>query len=598
MTKLTIAQKRQAEEELAKEVPLNVAGDPILAHCELYVEAIYRNSSSELPECAGNALILALPEFNREAIIDGMKIGFAIQYSNSIRRRRREQRMAAIARITWVWVLLPVHLQLLDWVYTALRSRYVGFRSTDDIKREMQRRYGEIQSGRFRPFAAPHEPHSECLPIFALSGVGKTTAIKMVLSTLPMVINHKSYAGTKLGIAQAVWVFVTCPHNGSVTTLLRGIIEWFDFYLETRYVAEMGSRPTSADWIAKVIFVLSRHYTGLLIIDEIQNALRAANRREMIDFLTTLFNARCCAFICLGTPEAEEQMPHFRTRRRVSSGGMLSMTPFVRGKEWDRFANALIEQDFQLVPFDNPEKIRETLYVLSAGMPAIAKLVWRLSQYEAIFLEDDESDPNFERGKITPALMEMAASRGLGLVEGLLQAIRTRNYKEVAELTDLAEKKVVAYIADATFDREADRELDASELRVKRALVIAGTLIDLGVPLIEAEKYARDAIASGDNVPISTLFAAQSHCMRHRRDNPIRREKCRQTPLLARRPISVGRVGLISRDLTGHVRDVRQDKKERSFCFEEDDENAPIDGGCANDLLLRMFGRCGRCVFS
>ncbi|MGF6446450.1 AAA family ATPase [Paraburkholderia youngii] len=508
MARMTAAERKKAQEELMKLVPLNVIGDPILAHCDVRVKVIYRKSSSELPEFAKNWLVLALPAFNRAAIVDAMLRGFRVNHPNSTRRLPKAQRMIALGRISRVWVMLPVHIQLLDWLYVALRSRYVAFRSSEDIKRELQASYAEIQRGRFRLLGSPRESHSECLPIFALSGVGKTTAVKMVLSTLPMIIEHDRVPGTSIGISQAVWVFVSCPHNGSVIVLLQGIVRWFDFYLDTKYFAEVASGANSGIWMQKVIMVLTRHYTGVLIIDEIQNALKAANRTELIEFLTTLFNAHCCTFICLGTPEAENQLKNIWTQRRVSSGGMLPMTPFQPGKLWDGFANALIAIDLQKRPFENPVEIRATLHELSAGLPAIAKLVWRLSQYEGMFLEDivPPEDSGFVVGQITPDLMRMAAARGLGLVEGMLTAIKDRDYKRIAELTETAIDKVGAYLAHSGTDVEAQRALDAAETRVLRSAEVADALIDLHIPRIEAEQYARDVTASDESSSVAQLI--------------------------------------------------------------------------------------------
>ncbi|RKT20509.1 AAA domain-containing protein [Paraburkholderia sp. RAU2J] len=507
MARMTAAERKKAQEELVKQVPLNVVGDPILAHCDVRVKAIYRKSASELPEFAKNWLVLALPAFNRAAILDAMVSGFKVKHPKSSRRLTKSQRMIALGRISRVWVMLPVHIQLLDWLYVALRSRYHGFRSSVEIKRELQASYAEIQRGRFRLLGFPRESHSECLPVFALSGVGKTTAVKMVLSTLPMIIEHDRLPGTSVGIAQAVWVFVSCPHNGSVITLLQGIVHWFDLYLNTRYCDEVASAAGSGVWIQKVIMVLSRHYTGVLIIDEIHNALKAANRTELIDFLTTLFNARCCAFICLGCPEAENQLKNIWTLRRVSSGGELPMTPFQPGELWDRFANALIAIDLQLRPFKDPVAIRATLCDLSAGMPAIAKLVWRLSQYEGIFLEDlDPKDSGFVVGQITPDLMSMAAARGLGLVEGMLTAIKNRDYKKIAELTEMAMDKVSAYLAQSETGVEAQRALDEAEARVLRYAEVADALIDLHIPKIEAEQYARDVTDGDENSSVAQLI--------------------------------------------------------------------------------------------
>jgi hypothetical protein len=181
---------------------------------------------------------------------------------------------------------------------------------------------------------------------------------------------------------------------------------------------------------------------------------------------------------------------------------MLPMTPFQRGELWDHFADALIAIDLQKMPPKDLERIRDTLFDLSAGLPAIAKLVWRLSQYQGLFLEGMEQpeDSNLDLGQITPELMKMAAQRGLGLVEGMLTAIRNRDYKKISELTDVAENKVHAYLAQSQSD------LNAAEARVLRTAAVADALIDVDIPKIEAEEYARDVTAGDESSPVPELI--------------------------------------------------------------------------------------------
>ncbi|MHB9835086.1 ATP-binding protein [Paraburkholderia terrae] len=502
----------KAKEERIQ-IPLNVPGDPILGYCMLAVKAKYHDPAIELPEYRDNPTILALPAFDRKKILDSMRLGFATGYSESMRRNRKELRMAAIARVSRVWVLLPVHIQILDWIHMGLRGRYVGLQSVDDIKREMQRIYNSIQRGSYKVFGGPQESHSECLPLFSLPGLGKTTAVKMVLRTLPMVIYHDEYKGRWLGIKQAVWVFVTCPHNGSVSQLLLGILEWFDLYLDTKYIEELGDRATSGDLIRKVVRVLGLHYTGVLIIDEIQNALKAADRTELIEFLTVMFNAKCCAFICLGTPIAEKLLPNYWLQRRVSSGGVLpKIVPFELGELWSVFAHSIIALDFQRNAFDEREanELIIKLYELSAGMPAIAKLIWRLTHYLGIYLEEiskeEANKMGIVIGKVTPDLMELAATNGLGLIEGMLDAIRRRDREKIAALTPLAEERVDEYLADSFVDEAARAALDESAAATEKPLAIVMMLLDLGVPQIDAEECAREAIAQLGDVSLKVLI--------------------------------------------------------------------------------------------
>ncbi|MGF6958614.1 ATP-binding protein [Paraburkholderia youngii] len=483
-----------------QEIPLNVPGDPILGRCDMAIEAIYRPSNTELQEYADNPLILALPEFRRQEILDSMTKGFKLGFTAQSRSWRKEMRLLALARIERVWVLLPIHIQLVDWFHIALRSRYVHFQTTETIKRIMQSTYASIQRGRYKVFSAPRSSHSECMPVLAISGVGKTTAVKMVLSTLPMIITHKSYKGEWLGVQQAVWVFVTCPHNGSVRSLLLGILGWFDLYIGTSYVAEVGDQAVSSMLVEKVIMVLSIHYTGILVIDEIHNSLRSANRTDLIDFLTNIFNASCCNFVVIGSPEVEKELKRFQTRRRVGSAGVAKLAPLRDGPDWERVSDAIMEQDFQRRACKDKERVRKQLLQRSAGMPAIAKLVWKLTQYEGIFIEDAKGVEGIALGEVTVELLDMAADRGLGLVDGMLEAIAKSDYRKIAELTGAAEDAVGAYLESMPVDSEQRRAIDESQIRVEKFIGTVTYLIDLGVRRIDAERLAETVIAENPNL--------------------------------------------------------------------------------------------------
>ncbi|WP_164722734.1 ATP-binding protein, partial [Enterobacter hormaechei] len=79
--------------------------------------------------------------------------------------------------------------------------------------------------------------------IVGLSGIGKTTAIDAVLRTYPdQVIRHEIYQGSRLPITQIVWLKVTCPENGSISSFCREFARQLDQALGVDKYARMYSR--------------------------------------------------------------------------------------------------------------------------------------------------------------------------------------------------------------------------------------------------------------------------------------------------------------------------------------------------------------------
>ncbi|MBN3769282.1 MULTISPECIES: ATP-binding protein [unclassified Burkholderia] len=449
--------KSNSSDESYRDVPLDLAGDDIFLNVCPSVEAVYHSSSLELQEHGENPLILALPPFGpMKPILNGMAAAFNVPHAQLYRNWPIDRKILAISRISQVLVLQAELVELLSWLHTAIRHRYSGLVPTRSLRKRAQENYALVQAGSPRPICLPGDSHALSRFVFGISGAGKTTLAKMVLSTFPMIVEHREYEGVPARFVQVVWAFVSCPANGSVLTLMKGILHWFDLYLGTYYVEEISSRSNTTDYILKVEDVLRRHFVGVLVIDEIQFALKAADKTQLIDFLTNLLNSNNCTFILLGTPEAREYMVRsFRTTRRSSGDGAIEMGPFSMGKLWKRLASAIISIDFLPIPPSDSEEIMKVLHEVSAGLPAFAKMAWKLTQYRGV---------QAGSRSVTPALVREAVEAGFGPVENLLQALRTRDYVTLAKCVDLA-----------TADVEAFRERVARE---KRRLQIGTKLVD------------------------------------------------------------------------------------------------------------------------
>uniref|UniRef100_UPI001ABA5510 ATP-binding protein n=1 Tax=Burkholderia sp. BCC1640 TaxID=2676294 RepID=UPI001ABA5510 len=401
------------------------------------------------------------------------------------------------------------HVELLSWLHIALRHRYHGLTPTRSLKKRAQENYALTQAGTPRPICHPGDSHAACKLIFGISGAGKTTLAKMVLSTFPMIIEHREYQGVAARFVQVVWVLVSCPPNGSVLTLMKGILHWFDLHLGTHYVNEVKHGSNTADYILKVDDVLRRHFAGTLVIDEIQFALKSAEKTQLIDFLTNLLNSNHCTFILLGTPDARRYIvKSLRTSRRASSDGYIPIDPFSADEQWTRLAKAIINIDFLPLPPSDPDEIIRVLHEVSAGLPAFAKLALTLTQYMGLRAGEK---------RITPVLIRKAVKVGFGPVDGLLQALRTRDYVTLAKCEDLATADVDAF--RERVEREGRRHQLGTDAASERFLLTfslsVAMLIEMGRTEIEAESLVRriletDRKLSSEEVIRRALAEAES----------------------------------------------------------------------------------------
>jgi len=466
-------------------VPLRIVEDPILARQQLFVDAEYHNAIDEIEEYRNNLLILALPPFtDEEKILKALARHFSVSHPPECRTWSNERRIMAVGRIDRLFVILPVHSMLLNWVHSALRNQYVRSDPARNPHVDMNEAYRRVQRGEPGVIADLVEDHAACRALVGVSGTGKTTAVKIILSLFPPIIQHESFRGVSCRFRQIVWVFVTAPANGSVMAFLRGILLWVDLHLGTGYLEEMKASANIGEYIAKVIVVLTRYYTGLLVIDEFQNVLKAAAKTELLDMLINLLNSRCCAVLLLGTPDGMTLLKtRLRLARRATSDGYDEVKPFVAGPVWDKFAGEILEKDFlRKGPVCSRTKtaLSATLLSESAGLAALAKQSARVTQYEGIVSG---------REALTVDLMQQATRHSLSSLSGMVAALKSGDHKLMERYADMC-------VGDA--DRAHEHALAAArmqavgggsdEIDTEVFAEAMSSLIYLRIPETEAEK--------------------------------------------------------------------------------------------------------------
>ncbi|WP_158510988.1 ATP-binding protein [Paraburkholderia caribensis] len=457
------------------------------------VEAVYHDPQLEIPEYRNNPLILALPPFqSRLEMAMRLRQLYEVPHSDEYRSWSTELRIMALSRVTRNIVVQPVHIKLLEWCHQQIRQHYHQS-PTLGAPPDLQNRYARQQRGSVEILEEPHQSHSSSIAIIGMSGVGKSTAAILALTQFPRVIIHKEFNSKPFRGAQLVWIYDVCPHNSSVGSLCRSILGQVDAHLGTFYTKEMANRKlNTADYVAKVAVVLKHHAVGLLVIDEIQNALIKQEERQMLDLLVNMLNSRACPVLFLGTPETALIAPKkSRLLRRVGAHEV-RIDPFRKeeivkdakdAKIRDWFLESVTRLDFMPVPFSDKAGVYAALMAVSAGVPAFITQAWMITQHAGVTSE--------KRLKmVTPELVHAATRAVFGMVRGLLRAIELRDYKTLALMGDAAIGSLREQITHWVSDRESRAMQDAISERKSTVEFYSAvrTLIDLGIGKGDAER--------------------------------------------------------------------------------------------------------------
>ncbi|WP_321812444.1 AAA family ATPase [Burkholderia sp. BCC1985] len=120
------------------------------------------------------------------------------------------------------------------------------------------------------------------------------------------------------------WRYYGCCFEGVVNQIIRPIGE-YDRLLGTKYLDHIWRGATVIDLANLLYRIAKRHRTGLIVIDELQNALRAVERSDpLFDFFVGLTNGGGIPIIVIGTPKSERLFRKtLRSARRISSHGVI-----------------------------------------------------------------------------------------------------------------------------------------------------------------------------------------------------------------------------------------------------------------------------------
>ncbi|MCC7703517.1 ATP-binding protein [Janthinobacterium sp. GW460P] len=269
-----------------------------------------------------------------------------------------------------------------------------------------------------------------------LSGSGKTTCADAILRTYPQqVIHHSVWHGRQVPITQLVWLKVTCPKNGSISSFCREFARQVDLALKTdgKYEKLFSKSKLTEDMLeGSMRQIAATHFLGILIIDEIQrlSLAKTGGTAPLLHFFQDLRTMLRVPVVEIGTNKAAKLFTaEMKDGRRASESGLIQFErPSKRVKEWDDFVRRIWTYQWIRNPQEPDEKMLDTVFDLSQSIPDFIVLLFKLAQQRAM-LDGTES--------LTPALLRHTYDESLTLLHPPINALRENTVKSLSQYEDL-----------------------------------------------------------------------------------------------------------------------------------------------------------------
>ncbi len=183
-------------------------------------------------------------------------------------------------------------------------------------------------------------------------------------------------------------VFIECPSDCSVKTLALNLLSALDRAIGSDSLHQLISlRSIAASAVATQVKILCMtHHVGLLLVDEIQNAVEKTQRnrqiKPLLKFLVELTNDTATAVYFVGTPAAEQLFTSQGHLKRRTLG--IRLLPLKPDGTYRRFLEQL--WPYQLTPQQAPltEKMADKLFDFSGGIPAYIVQIFQETQAQAL----------------------------------------------------------------------------------------------------------------------------------------------------------------------------------------------------------------------
>lgn len=335
--------------------------------------AVYDNAPAD------NPFLAALPEMlPRDEFLTAIRSTPGLPHG--LPQMAPEERRQSLPLLASLFVPLDYMYAVYDQLYRAIRETYTTRTAMEEI-----RQINALFCGKENVSYATQAASGSVLGI---PGIGKTSTIRRALETMPQVIEHTEYMGQPFFCKQVLYLRIECPSDCSVKTLALNLLSALDRAIGSDYLHQLISlRSIAASAVATQVKILCMtHHVGLLLVDEIQNAVETAQRnrqiKPLLKFLVELTNDTATAVYFVGTPIAEGLFTSQEHLKRRTRG--IRLLPLKPDGTYRRFVEQL--WGYQLTPMSAPltEKLANKLFDHSGGIPAYIVKIFQETQAQAL----------------------------------------------------------------------------------------------------------------------------------------------------------------------------------------------------------------------
>ncbi|AJG24991.1 Transposon Tn7 transposition protein tnsC [Cupriavidus basilensis] len=419
------------------------------------------------------------------------------EYSPEERQLPKAMRMRRVGRLETFYQTLPRDYEVLNALIRCIINgyEYRPRRSRPDITETPPRNVEKlvkrsIESVRYRPirFQDLGPTSAPMASLLGLSGLGKTHTIHNALTFIPQKVECPD------GVIQVVWIYVQCSPYGQLKEALRDIILAIDNLAPTEHIKEVSKKAGTDELGLKVRKLCEHHRVGIIVFDEIQNALvqRGVTQHAVLNFFVKLNNrdnnsnntsdvssdnGSLIPIFFLGTSNAKQLLKEtVYSLRRAEKYGEYEWAPCGLNTEWNNFFSALWEYQWTKKFAKPTPQLSLALHDLSQGIFGIATCLFQLAQIHAI-----------EHGmeELTPKLLYEVFEQRMSMLIPVIEGIRNGDVDKMSRYEDIIAnelKKIRGAISsktgNGTTTEETPKELSEEAAKASTNYSEAKTFLD------------------------------------------------------------------------------------------------------------------------
>lgn len=476
------------------------------------VTADYTKQS--VPAYMDNPLIEALPPpQDIDLLLENLRD--VPKFDSSERELPTQERYIRMLGLRSIMVPTTRHTKLAGILDGLMRDSLVGRQPhTAEYIASLQELYGLRKAGIAVPQSA-NATRWDALSsaLIGLSGVGKTTTIRRILSYYDQAIYHP-----KLTFTQLTYIVIECPPDGATA---RGLaIQFFervDAIMMTSYCAENIRKGSNEDILTTIMAsIAKRHCLAMLVIEDVQNIVKAGKeeQKRLPRFLRLLVNKLHHALLMVGTNKAAELVrQNFSEARRASGFGVsywdryyppwLSPEELAQASlfqsgygwgsmedEWTPFITVLWRYQWVQNHAVLDRDMEKLFFELTQGIPDVMIKLFVAAQFAAMITGTE---------KLTGPLIVAVFDREFGLLKPMINALASGDPIELMKFDDLTPLDLTHTLGRMADKNSAGTQRKRTKAEMSESLVsqVSTSLVATGIGPESARRTAEEVVEGG-----------------------------------------------------------------------------------------------------